>query len=147
MLGPSLSNFLFKLLHCILPTAERVARILPNHSQLCTRCRLEVPESLQHALFDCPGNQGVSSVLHNGLRKFIPNLTKQMILTLNFQVEEELQFPLVWTTAAFLSALWNLRTEKKRVELVRIRADMEASCRLLRESRLDRTSEMLSQIF
>ena len=70
-----------------------------------------------------------------------------MILTLNYQIEEELQFPIVWTTAAFLSTLWNLRTEKKRVELIRIRAEMEASCRLLRESRLNRTSEMLSQLF
>ena len=147
MLGPSLCSFHFKLLHQILPTAERVARILPNQSQLCTRCRLEVPESLQHALFDCPGNQGVSSVLHNGLKKYIPNLTTQMILTLNYQIEEEFQFPIVWTTAAFLSTIWNLRTEKKRVELIRIRAEMEASCRLLRESRLNKTSEMLSQIF
>jgi hypothetical protein len=30
MLGPDIYSFFFKLLHRILPTAERVARILPN---------------------------------------------------------------------------------------------------------------------
>ena len=147
MMGPKLCSFLFKLLHKILPTAERIARILPNQSQYCTRCQLETPETLQHALFDCPGNQGVGTVLHNGLRKYLPNLTTKMILTLNFSIEEKLQFPIVRTTAAFLSASWNLRIEKKRVDLIKIRAELEASCRLLRESRLDYTVEMLSQIF
>ena len=147
MLGPSLCSFLFKLLHQILPTAQRVARILPNQSPSCTRCRLETPETLQHALLECPGNQGVGTVLHNGLKKYLPNLTRNMILTLNYTVEEDLQFSLVWTTAAFLSTVWNLRTEKKKVDLIRIRAEMEASCRLLRESRLTKTTEMLSQIF
>ena len=74
-------------------------------------------------------------------------LTTKMILTLNFSIEEKLQFPIVRTTAAFLSASWNLRIEKKRVDLIKIRAELEASCRLLRESRLDYTVEVLSQIF
>jgi hypothetical protein len=89
----------------------------------------------------------VGTVLHNGLKKYLPNLTRNMILTLNYTVEEDLQFSMVWTTAAFLSTVWNLRIEKKKVDLIRIRAEMEASCRLLRESRLTKTTEMLSQIF
>jgi hypothetical protein len=147
MLGPSLCSFLFKLLHHILPTAERVARILPNKPPTCTRCRLETPETLQHALFDCPDNQGVGNALHRGLKKYLPNLSTKMILTLDYTIEEELQFPIVWTTATFLSTLWQLRVEKKKVELIKIRSEMESSCRLLRESRLAKTTEMLSQIF
>ena len=81
------------------------------------------------------------------LRRYIPNLITKMIITLNYPIEEELQFPVVWTTAAFLSTLWHLRIEKKRVDLIKIRAEMEANCRLLRESRLAKTTEMLSQIF
>ena len=56
-LGPNITSFLFKLLHQILPTAERVARI-PNQSPNSTKCRAGVPESLLHAMFDCPENQG-----------------------------------------------------------------------------------------
>ena len=147
MLGPVICSFLFKLLHQILPTAERVNRILPNQSQFCTKCQLHEIETLQHALMDCPSNQGVSTTLCNGLKKYQPSLTKQEILAINFQTEEQLLFPLVWTTASFLSSIWQLRVEKKRVELIKIRADLEASVRLLRESRLTSTMEMLSKIF
>ena len=149
MLGPALCSFLYKLLHQILPTAERVARILPNQSQSCSRCHpvSEVVETLQHALFECPSNHGVGAVLHNGLKKYIPNLTTNMILTLDFQIEEEYLFPIVWTTASFLSTVWQLRTEKKRVELMKIRSELEASCTLLRKSRLSKTLEMLTKLF
>ena len=83
----------------------------------------------------------------NGLRKFIPNITPSQILTLNINTSDELSFPLVWTIAHFLSSLWQLRAEKKRVELIKIRTNMEASCRLLRDCRLIKTAEVLSQIF
>ena len=66
-------------------------------------------ESLSHALFECPSNQG--------LQKYVPRITPQDVLKLNFEVDEELDFPIVWCTATFLSSLRQLRTEKKRVEL------------------------------
>ena len=43
MMDPNLNSFLFKLLHEILPTAERVARILPNHSPACNLCTGDNP--------------------------------------------------------------------------------------------------------
>ena len=147
MLGPDISSFLFKLLHQILPTAERVARILPNQSPICSRCQVNVPETLEHAFFTCPDSLDSTQVLLTGLRKVIPTLSPANLLTLNFDTNEENHFPLVWSSAVFLSSLWTLRTEKKRVDLVKIRSDMEAKCRLLRESRLTVTSNLLSQIF
>ena len=148
-LGPSLTSFLFKLLHQILPTAERVARILPNHSPHCTHCRGEQPtvESLSHALFECRSNQGTGTVLLHGIQKYLPSITTQDILQLNFDDNEEMDFPIVWCIATFLSSLWQLRADKKRVELIKIRSDMEAQVRLLRESRLTNTTDMISNIF
>ena len=83
----------------------------------------------------------------NGLKNILPNLTSAKILTLNFEATEETKFPLIWSIAHFLSSIWKLRVEKKRVELVKIRTDMEASVRLLRESRLLQTTEILSILF
>ena len=140
-------SFLFKLVHQILPTAERISRILPNSSPLCTRCQANENETLEHAFFSCRATQTSSSVLLQGLKQFIPTLTASDILRLNFNSEEELNFPLVWCAATFLSSLWKLRTEKKTVELFKIRSELEANCRMLRESRLEVTSSMLSQIF
>ena len=149
MLGPNLTTFLFKLLQKILPTAERVSRILPNQSPFCKRCRTTPPiiETLQHAMLECEDNQAASTVLVQGLKKVIPNLTPTSILTLNFELSEKQKFPIVWSIAHFLSSLWQFRVEKKRVELIKIRAEMEASCRLLRESRLSETKEIIDLIF
>ena len=148
MLGPTLTTFLFKLLHQILPTAERVSRILPNQSHFCSRCKSSPPivETLQHAMFDCDDSKA-SEVLLLGLKEVIPDLTPTKILTLNFDPPEDYSFPVVWSIAHFLSSLWQLRAEKKQVQLIKIRSDMEASCRLLRESRLHKTNDILTKIF
>ena len=82
-----------------------------------------------------------------GLKKSLPNLTPDKVLTLELEAVEDQQFPLVWCIASFLSTLWHLRSEKKRVELIKIRSEIEANCRLLRESRLVKTKEILAQIF
>ena len=147
MLGPNLTSFLFKLLHQILPTAERTSRILPNHSPQCTKCDLNEVETLLHSFFNCPGNHGVGLCLVNGIRKYIPSISPSNILTLDFQTEEENFFPLVWNTASFLSSLFQLRVDKKRVEHVKIRSDMEAACRLLRESIRIPVLNMIQEIF
>ena len=148
MLGPNLTTFLFKMLQQILPTAERIARILPNKSLYCTRCRGngQVTETLEH-MFACEVSQPVSAILLQGLRQLVPDITPSKILTLDFDNQEEQSFPITWTIAHFLSSLWQLRVEKKAIQLIRIRSDMEASCRLLRESRLNKTSELLNQMF
>ena len=76
----------------------------------------------------------------------MPDITMQEIITISYNdVQDDLLF--VWTTACFLYALWNLRIQKQRVELIKIRADMEANVRLLRESRLAQTRNRLQQIF
>ena len=43
----------------------------------------------------------------------------------------------VWTITHFLSSLWQLRAQQKRVVLIKSRTDMEASCRLNRSSKSD----------
>ena len=149
MLDPNLTSFLFKMLHQILPTAERVARILPNQSPHCSRCNTnnQTIETLQHAMFDCEASQPASSVLLQGLRRSVPEITPSRILTLDFDCQEEQSFPVTWAIAHFLSSLWQMRVAKKAIQLIKIRSEMEASCRLLRESRLEKTSDLLSQIF
>ena len=147
MHGPSLTSFLFKLIHQILPTAEGISRILPNQSPNCTQCTGPAIETLQHAFFDWHASQAAGAVLLSGLQKIIPNLTPAKILTLNFQPSEEQNFSITWSIAHFLSSLWQLRAAKKTIELMKIRSDMEASCRLLRESRLVCTKEILNLIY
>ena len=149
MLGPNLTTFLFKLLHQILPTGERVSRILPNQTPTCTRCRDSGPsiDTLQHAMFDCSESQEAGAVLLAGLRNLIPTLTPAQILTLEFNSTEDLKFSITWSSGQFLFSLWPLRAAKKSIQLIQIRSDMESNYRLLRESRLAETTAVLNLIF
>ena len=147
-LGPHLSSFLFKLLHNILPTGERLARILPASSPYCSRCGGEIPniETLYHAFFACPANGGVTASLVTCLSQYLPQVTPLSILTLNFEVEPSLNCPLTWIIASFLSSLWTIRTEKKPIRLYKIRSDLEASCRILSESKYSNDALLIKQI-
>ena len=60
-LGPEISSFLFKILHQLLTTQERLARTNPAVSPVCKApgCTREVGEDLVHAFVTCSGNMGV----------------------------------------------------------------------------------------
>ena len=55
-LDSELTAFIFKLLHCLLPTQDRVSRIVRKqnlNTGLCPLCHAEVEEP-QHAFYSCP---------------------------------------------------------------------------------------------
>ena len=55
------SSFLFKLLHNLLTTQERLHRVLSHKvtSSLCTLCTQEVCSDQMHALIYCPFHNGI----------------------------------------------------------------------------------------
>ena len=124
-LGPENVSFLFKMLHQILPTQERVARTSPRHSPACPmpRCAC-VSEDLPHALVLCQANDGVGSRLMACLREYSPNIDVESALRLGFEVDEEQELPLVWLIGNVLQAVWKLRNEKFKVQLYSIRAEL-----------------------
>ena len=135
-LGPTLTSFLFKLLHQLLPIGVRVGRIFPNLSPLCTLCQDGVVETLEHALIHCPANQGIPALLLTSMRQYLPFITPAQVLTLNFEVTGSLELPLTWTIASFFLSLWSRRLEKKRITAYKIRSELEASCRILQETKI-----------
>jgi hypothetical protein len=138
-LGPDLSSFLLKMLWNILPCRARVHRILPRttpspHCRLCGQGAGEQPvvETLQHALLDCPGNQGVPELLLSLLRGYQPGLRGEQVLTLDLDLTDSMELPLVWLAGTALFSVWQQRT-KGAVSAAKTRAELEARCRLLRE--------------
>ena len=145
-LGPQLSSFLFKLLHHLLPTAERVAKILPATSPLCTQCGDKVVETLHHALYVCTANLGLPQQLLACLKDYDPSLTPQKVLTLHLEVNIHLQLPIIWTIATFLLAIWSARINKRKVSLPAVRSEVEAACRILRESKFTNAGHVAGQL-
>ena len=68
------------------------------------------------------------------------------ILTLNFQVETSLEIPITWVIASYLFSIWSLRSEKKQITQYKIRSDLEASCRILSETRFINISTSVREI-
>ena len=56
------------------------------------------------------------------------------MLTLDLNLADSLELPLIWIVATMLSLLWQQKQEGK-VCPVKIRAELEARCRLLREGK------------
>ena len=69
----------------------------------------------------------------NILTVYQPNQDPPNVLTLNFVMEEHMELPVVWLTTNVLQEIWNLRKEKKRCILVRVRAYLKARVSLLRK--------------
>ena len=136
-IGPDMFTFLWRLLHRLLPTQDRVHRIIKTKSSNsnCQLCQDGVTEDLQHAFFQCSFNTNAGDHLTRCLSTVMPGIDSTKILILNFDLEESDQFPCVWFASHLLYNIWNCRAEKKRVRILTIRADLEARANLLRETR------------
>ena len=78
---------------------------------------------------------GVGSAVIDGLRHFLPDLTDQNLVRLQFTSDESLELPTIWVLAVSWWNIWEARTAGKQPELYKIRADLEAKVSLLRETR------------
>ena len=138
-LGPDNITFLFKLLHQILPTQERVARTKPRTSPNCKiqGCLGDMEENLPHALLYCSANDGVGLKLLQYLQETHHDIQADAALRLELPVEEDQELPVVWVTANVLRSIWNLRQSGKRVRPYLVRSKLEAEINLRRETRFN----------
>ena len=147
---PEVKTFFWKLLHNLLPTQERVCRIMrtTNSSPNCQTCQDEIKEDQMHAFFLCTSSSSASKALLSSLSALLPNITTRQILLLDLELDNSLEFPVVWIIGNFLQLVWSSRVEKRQVRLYTIRADLEARASLLRETRFkihhEKIGEMLN---
>ena len=89
---------------------------------------------MEHALIACPANQGAPQLLLKHLRTYSPGLREEQVLTLDFEVDDYMELALTWLAGNFFLSLWNQR-QTGTVCPFKIRAELEAKCRLLREGK------------
>jgi hypothetical protein len=146
-LGSEATSFLWKLMHRLLPTEQRIARILPNSSENCKYCPMQTPADLVHSFFNCVKTRVVGRSLLTALRQHDPSVTPSGLLRLEFQEEGDMERPLVWMTAHILNYMWITRTNGRVVDLVLTRAMLESKINLLRETRYSNEVNLLVEIF
>ena len=134
-LGSDLTTFNFKLLHKLFVTRERLHKLNPASSPICSLCSSE-NEDMLHVFFNCNFNHDVGKKLLHIVKNFIPNISEQTLLRLELaELPAELEFPLTFLTSSILMMIWDKRTSKSRISLYEIRATLEAKCNLLRKTR------------
>ena len=149
-LGSDLTAFLFRLLHQLLPTQERVHRIVGNgqgQSGLCVRCHQE-REDLQHAFFFCQENSGVGFALLSYVQQVSPTLTTGGALRLELEDDlgEEDLLAVVCLLATGLKYIWETRAEKKTLTLFKMKAEIEARISILRRTKYWRSGDKMLEM-
>ena len=147
-LGPDNVSFLFKLLHQLLPTKERVARTKPNGNPVCRAqgCHANAVEDLSHALIFCHANDSVGLKLLESLRGVQHDLQADAALRLEFQVNIELELPVVWLSSSIMRIIWNMRQSNTRIRHYLVRSQLEAEINLLRETRFSTSVPKIVEI-
>ena len=124
------------MVHNILPTQERLHRILPSiSSPACTLCSSNNVCNLEHALFLCTFNNGVGQWLLQVLNKQLDQVSPEKVILLDLDIKDKLQLPIIWLVSNTLSYIWNSRLEKKSPSIFTTRATLEANIMILRKTR------------
>ena len=125
------------MVHDIFPCQSRLYRLrMPNAvSDICTQCDSAQVGDVTHSLVLCSYNGGAGNFLLDELHRVLPHLQPHQVVKLDFDVEQDLQLPLVFLTASVLSQVWECRKQKKPCHLFTIRATLEAGVNILRKSR------------
>ena len=146
-LGSEATSFLWKLLHQLLPTEERLSRILPNTSALCKFCPdIQVAANLEHCFFNCIKTKEVGSWLLSLIKQYDPTTSSATLIKLEFETSGATEMPLVWLTAHALLYIWGMRLNGKTASLILTRANLESKISLLRETRYSNEHLMLEEI-
>ena len=88
-LDSDLTSFLFKLVHCLLPTQDRIFRLGGTEGDnpgLCKLCSIEV-ETPEHAFFYCNQSRVTGLGLLGYVQSIVPGLTPEAALSLELDIE------------------------------------------------------------
>ena len=150
-LGSDLTTFLFKLIHCLLPTQDRVSRLGVADGAnpgLCQLCLLEV-EDPAHAFFSCHKSMLAGLALLGYAQKNVPLLSPEAALRLEFggtELPEQTDLATVCLLATGLRYIWEARQDKKQASIFKMRAEIEAMVSILRKTRHSKAGDQMMEM-
>jgi hypothetical protein len=138
-LGSDLTGFLFKLVHCLLPTQDRVSRfggVADQNHGLCHFCPDDVETPL-HAFFQCQHNMLSGLALLGYLQVLVPDLSPEAALRLELgrQLSDREELATMYMLSIGLKYIWEARVERKQVRVYKMRSEVEARVSILRKTR------------
>ena len=139
-------SFLFKMIHNILPTEERLKRLNKGNG-ICNLCGRD-SGNLTHSFFFCPWSCSGGLTVLGLVQKQIPSLQQEQLLVLDIpgDLSPSQELSVVCITAVGLMYVWETRVARKKVEAYKVRAELEAQITLLRETRYYEAGNLINDM-
>ena len=115
-------EFVYCMIHGILPFSDRVSRILKTQTPTCLMCGDEVLDGLLHELIQCPSNGGLPQrlleILENEGIKTTSVEEKKKALKLSFCVKgKQRNYALCLLVTSVSMHVWKMRKRQKQVKI------------------------------
>ena len=133
-LSPQNKSFLFRLIHTLLPSKERVHHLTPTTSPLCW-CGTGDQEDYRHMFFQCLKNLDAGQALLRCIRSYDRAATEVRSLRLELQADDPFLLPSATILAIGLELIWDNRKLKKTTTLFDMRSELELAVSIRRRSR------------
>ena len=132
-LAPEQKQFLFKLLHSLLPTRERLARLGKAQTQACQFCDCQ-NDNTAH-LLHCPQGAEVTHPLLRCLAAHSEITDPLKLVLLKIPTSEALQLPVIWLFSSCLMYIWEERAAGRTARLANCNAELMARLLVLKHTR------------
>ena len=139
-LSPDSKSFLFKLIHTLLPSNERLHHLNQQPSPLCG-CNAGVVETYQHLFFNCELIREPGQSLLQCIRSYARDIDEEKAIRLEVNVDESFLLPAISLLSTGLQLIWDNRRLRKQTTLYTMRAELESSISIKRRSRIARIRE------
>ena len=133
-LSPDNKSFMFRLLHTLLPSRERIHHLTPAANPLCW-CTERVPETYNHLFFACRENREAAQSLLRCVQSYQRDLTEEMALRLELTAEDPFRLPSAALLAVGLEYIWERRKLKKKTRPYEMRTELELAVSIRRKAR------------
>jgi hypothetical protein len=139
-LDPEIKSFLFKLVHQLLPSKERVHHLTPTSSPLCW-CESGDHENYLHLFYFCSKNREAGEAVLRVAQAYDRDLTAEKSLRLEVQTDKVFTLPTTSILSTGLLFIWENRKQRKKTTLYMMRAELESAVSIRRRSRLMKVRE------
>ena len=96
------------------------------------RCSVDQIEDLAHALYYCNGNNGIGIHYIDAVKTFIPNISFDRALLLQFEVDWSMELAIICILAIAWINIWRSRVDGKIPKLSSVKSEMESQILLWR---------------
>ena len=132
-LSPDQKSFLFKLLHRLLPTRERLFRVGKAESPNCVYCPGQL-DNIEH-LFSCSNSSHLMTPVLNCLTATLDNVTPEALSTMNISPAESMELPTAWLISTSLSLVWEARSTGKQLAFTSFNSELLARVAILKKTK------------